>query len=138
MDGGNGKRMSDYDIERALYDVEDLFQRVMCPFVLLGETARSVRDGEFVAGTVIEVGVRAGDLVPEILSTIHSFSNFNGGFNKTSFGYEYLSNGIPVKITVINKKWKFLENPDTVFYGPAQYQIPNPFPEYYKTRFLVR
>ncbi len=138
MDGGNGSRMSDYDIERALYDVEDLFQRVLVPFVLLGETARSIKEGEFIGGTAIEVGVRAGDLVPEAMSTILSFSNFEGGFNKTPTGYEYLSHGVPIKITVINKKWKFLENPNYVFYGPAEYRIPNPFLDYFKVKQFVR
>ena len=138
MDGGNGNRMSDYNIERALYDVEDLFQRTLVPFLLLGETARSIKNGEFVGGTAIEIGVKVGDLIPEALRTINSFSNFDGGFNKTELGYEYVSHGFPVKITIINKHYKFLENPEFVFYGPAEYRIPNPFIDYWKVKQLVR
>jgi hypothetical protein len=137
MDGGSGSRMSDYDIEKALFDVEDLLGRVLVPFILLGETARSIKDGEILGGTAVDIGIRELELNKSALRTIKTFY-FEGGFNKTERGYEYTSHGIPVRIHVLNKKWKFLENPEQVFYGPATYLVPNPFKDYWKARHLVR
>lgn len=136
MDGGNGNSLSDYDLEKALYDVEDLLGRVLVPFVLLKETARSVHDNEVLGGTAVDVGVRDLDLHESALRTIKSFT-FEGGFNKTPHGYEYLSHGVPVRITMLSKKWKFMENPEMAFYGPATYMLPNPFRDYWKVRQLV-
>lgn len=135
-DGGNGSRLSDYNIERALFDVEDLMGRALVPFILLGETAKSVKEEELLSGTAVDVGVRALDLNEFSLRTIKTFT-FEGGFNKTDWGYQYTSHGVPVRISVITKKWKFFENPEKVFYGPATYFVPNPFIDYWKTRFLV-
>jgi hypothetical protein len=136
MDGGNGSRLSDIALEKALLDVEDLLQRCLIPFFLLGETARSIRDGEVISGTGIDVGVKKSNLIPESMSTLHTFTL--GDFCEDDDIIKYISHGVEVRIKKIGRNYKFLENLDKVFYKAGDYSIPNPFDTYWKSRYLLK
>ena len=137
MDGGNGSRISDDARDKALVDIEDLLQRVMVPFFLFGETARSLKEDRILKGEVIEIGVREVDLTQSALNTIKTF-DFNGTFKETLSGFEYESHGIPIKVTLVKRRYKFLDHPDYIFYRAGEYLIPNPFDGYWRARRLVQ
>jgi hypothetical protein len=136
MDGGNGSRLSDIALEKALLDVEDLLQRCLMPFFLLGETARSIKDDGVISGTGIDVGVKKSSLIPEAMSTLHTFTL--GDFYEDDDIIKYVSHGIEVRIKKIGRNYKFLENLDKVFYKAGDYSIPNPFDIYWKSRHLLK
>ena len=46
--------------------------------------------------------------------------------------------GVPIVVWIIHKNWKFFKNPDTIFYGIANFQVPNPFKNYWRSRFLIK
>lgn len=50
---------------------------------------------------------------------------------------EYSFKNIPVKIKILDRKYKFLENPAVTSYLYDPIFLPNPFNSYYKARGLV-
>lgn len=138
-DGGNGSKLSDIDLEKGLFDVEDLLERTMTPFVLLGKTAESVKNGN-IEGEFVEVGVKETDLTDYMLSTLKTFTlgEFKDEITEKGRYISYVTNGVLVKIKVLTKKFKFLDNPDHIFYKFAQYRVPNPLDSYLKAQHLVK
>jgi hypothetical protein len=53
-------------------------------------------------------------------------------------GMEVESNGVPIKVKIIKRKYEFFQNPDTTYYWTDTYKIPNPWAKYMKARYIVR
>lgn len=129
--------------EHALMFVEDIFDRCMTSFFLLGETAREVVDSRNASpldpidtNKPIEVGIKRGHLTEYAVSTLKMFIPPDARWSKNSIEFEHL--GTPVKIRIINRKFKVFDNLDTVHYKATTFKIPNPFNKYWKQRSLVR
>lgn len=126
IDGGDGSRLSPLELERALFDVEDLLQRALVPFTLLGETARSIALEDWIKGDTVHVGVRKLDLPKTALDTITQMQPVEF----TDNGFTYISHGVPVVVEVIEERLPYIENAEYVFYKASEYKVPNPIKGY--------
>ena len=137
----NGQHFSDHDLMLALYDIQDILERAMCPYLILGDTARSIVDKGRLEGDGIYVGVEKKSLNKMALSTIQFY--LSGVRTPRTLeiredGFDYIWNDVPVHVKFIGRKYKFFKNPDFKFYMANNYNIPNPFETYWKSRFIVR
>lgn len=127
IDGGDGTRLSEIALERALCDVEDLLQRALVPFTLLGETARSIGLHDFIKGDKVHVGVRSLDLPKTAIDTIEQMQPIT--WNESGFTYDS-KDGVPIVVDVLKERIPFVENAEYVFYHASEYKIPNPLKGY--------
>ena len=120
---------------KALFWLDDLMARCVldAKYVLLGETAKAIREDKDLPD-VLEAGLDQRYLTKEVMSTLKTY--VPGDFTEAGFVTE--SEGVPVHFKFIKRKFAFLQNPDIRFYGPEEYQIPNPFDGYWKSRGLVQ
>jgi hypothetical protein len=136
---GSNPAISSWDIGVAMRDLYDLFEKIMHKGVLLGEVAHQIKMGgkgaidDHVEVTGLEWGMPKKNLTAEVKSLFKTW-----GFKETPTGYEYTVSNVPVKIKVYERKYKFFEHPDQVFYGVDDFQIPNPFANYWKARYLIK
>lgn len=129
----NGMSLEDLDF--ALTKVEEIFERAMIPFVLLGETARSVIEKDQVDGNKIEVGILRRHLQETAKSILDIVLP---GFKEKGGKIEFMVDEVPVEVKIIEKKYKYFERPDRVFYKITQYCIPNPFGRYWEVRGMIK
>jgi hypothetical protein len=132
--GKSGVTFSKDQLDKALYDFEDLMERCLCPFILLGKTARNIVDGKWLGGDKIEVGVERKYLTREALSTLKTFLKKKNLLK----GFTYKAGEVPVKVKVINRKYKFFKNKQSKFYMGGMFLVANPFEPYWKSRNIVR
>lgn len=129
------KTLSFDELREALWHFENLADRMLTRFLLFGDTARSIVDNRTLKGDKIEVGMKREWLIPEALSVLKQYSN---GLEKTKKGYKMEYEGVPIYLTVYERKYDVLKNPDTVSFINTPYLIPNPFEEYWKMRGLIK
>ena len=135
-DGGNGSRLSDLKLDQALFDIEDLLQRLVVPFILLGKTAISLKKNKAIDGEKIEVGVKENDLHERAKRNLKGYTLED--FQETDTGFSYKAHGVPILVKIIKKNWKFFEFPDMIFYKASEYRVPNPIDTYIKSQHFVR
>lgn len=123
------------ELNRALFDIEDVFDRCMTPFYVLKNTAKNIFYGQPLDGDLISVGIEKKYMTPEVMSTLNTYLAKR---EETPHGFKYMKEEVPIEVTVIKKKYSFFSNPDRKFYWGGDYLIANPFDEYYKSRFLVQ
>ncbi len=115
---------------KAILNVEAMFEGAMVEFLLLGETARRMKYAESLEGLeLLEFGVQDRKLNRYARSTFKVLHGENWQEK------EYA--GIPVKITVIKKRWKFFEHPDTFLYWGGAFKVANPWDSYWKKRGII-
>jgi len=122
-------------LDASLMQLSTWFEGAVCPFILLGETARSVKKDNRVQGSKIEIGVRekhlarsTGGMLRDLIKDIKEFEN----------EWRFESADVPVVMKILRRKNKYIVNPDTVVYNFDDYLLPNPFAGYWKTRGLIR
>ena len=133
--GVGSKEFTHEQLDKALFNVEDIFGRAMCPFLLLGQTAKDVVEELYLSGNHVEVGVEERYLTKGVRSTLKTYIK-NIEFKDEGFVYEV--EGVPVKVKFIKKRYPFFKYPDSYFYLAGDYKLPNPFESYWKARFLIR
>jgi hypothetical protein len=124
---------------QALFDVEDLMERCSCPFFLLDETARQVREETknlepHLELNEITIGIRQRHLaqsVKEMIRTIKPQAEWLNSTISYSFG------DIPVVIWIIRKDHSVFERPDRIWFYTADLCIPNPFDTYWQNRDIL-
>lgn len=123
-------------ITEALYYLEDLMDRAGLPFFLLEGAAKQVHDDlAYLSLNQIDAGIEeknVRDSGKKMLKLV--LPSIQIDQNTISFDY----GGVPIVLWIVHKKWKFFQNPDTVFYGTVNFQVPNPFENYWKSRFLIK
>lgn len=126
-------------LEKALQHVEDMFDRCVCPFFLLGETLRSITQDNQIKGNKVELGVKVKQLTPEVLVTFTSpdFSTNLTDFIHNDKMLSYKVEGVSVEIKIIHKKFKCLDNLDSLLYKWGDYLIPNPLEDYWKVKGFI-
>ena len=125
------------ELNKALFDFEDLMERCLTPFMILDETANCLNDrGRLLDGDRVSVGVEVRYLTPEVLSTIETYKGVK--LDKEQKSWMYMVDEVPVVVKLIHRKYKFFENPDRKFYFGGDYLCPNPFDRYYKSRFIIQ
>jgi hypothetical protein len=132
------------ELDSALYHAVDIMGRCLCPFILLGETARSIIEDDELKGEGIYLGVKENCYTKEVESmmrTIASNVDLRLGvqdFQEVENGLTWVYRGIPISIQIIKRNYGFLQNFDNIFYMAEEYKIPNPFTDYWKIRSLVK
>ena len=138
--GSNGKALnsviqfSEDQLWKALMDVEDLFDRCLVRFFLLGESASQIYNDLSLGGNCIIVGVRREQITPETISTIKTTINVP----MSESGFTYYVDNVPVYVKFIKNHYKFLDTLDFRFYRAGEYYLPNPFEKYWEMRHLIR
>ena len=135
QNGQSGNKFDNLAHVMALHDIEDLMDRMLCPFILLGTTAKSCIEMVDLTGDKIEVGVKAKQFTKEITESIKVYKP-EAVWNDN--GISYKVDGLPVYIKIIHRNYKFFEYLDQRVYQYGDYWIPNPFYKYWKARFLIQ
>ena len=133
---GSTKEFSVDELNKALFDFEDVMERAMCPFLLLGQTAWDVKSGYMLRGDKVEVGIQIKYLTPEVLSVIKSYKNTDLDLHVKR--WTYLVEGVPIIVSLIKRNYKFFKNPETKIYWGGDYKLPNSMVDYWKARFIIR
>lgn len=143
MSGQNEVTFSHEQLQEALFHLVDILDRVICPFLLLDETARSIVEDNKIKGDGLDIGIRDRDLTSSTLSMFRTLaSNVDirlgiDDFIQTDKAISWNYKGIPIRIKVIHKKYQMVDNPDHIEYWGESYQFPNPFAKYWKVRRLI-
>lgn len=126
--------MSPSELDEALDRAELSLSDSAIPFMLLGDTLTSVREGQ-VAGDKIEVGVCKRYLNKASMSLLRKFAE---DLVEEPDKMTFMVGRVPVEIKIIKRHYKFFDRPDTVFYKWLSMCIPNPVKGYLKARWLVK
>lgn len=129
--GQVSKEFTDIELMKALYDIQDILERALCSFVLLGETARSLKEKEVLQGDGVYLGIMQKHATKQALSTITTYLK---EVHVREDGFDYEFKGVPIHVRFITRDYPFLKYLDFRFYQANQYQIPNPFEAYWEVR----
>lgn len=158
----NGKTPGQtFELNQAMQELTDIFERATCQFILLGETARSILKDGSVKGDKLEVGIKWTQLTQEVLSALNSVLPEKGLWIDLGDGGEtperncgtkvfaklrdrvkkmvfMTPNGTRVEVKVIKRKSRYLKHLDRIVYNFDDFLIPNPFDDYYKVRGFLK
>lgn len=139
----SGHNFSDQELMRALYDVQDILERAICPFVLLGETARSIKDTGRLSGDGVYIGILKKYVTHQVLSTVKFYLTYGGARKDMpenpirDDGFDYEWNGVPIHVRFIEGDYDFFKRQDFKFYMANEYRLPNPFETYWEQREAI-
>ena len=123
-------------INNALFYLEEVMGKAQIPFFLLEGIAKQVYDeSPYFSLNQVDAGVSekaVGETGKSFLKIV--VPNIYIDNNTISFSH----GGVPIIVWIIHKKWKFFQNPDTKFYSVTSFHLPNPFKNYWKSRFLIK
>lgn len=124
-------------LRNALFHIQDVFERAMCPFFVLGDTARHIvkEEEDFVGDEDIHVGVRQAALTKEVMSMIRSYIP---DLEESKVQLSYFHNSVPVVIDVIHGDYEVLKNPDLRYYYISEFMIPNPWKQYWQQHEFIK
>ena len=134
--GTNGWQFSHEELLKALYNVEDWMDQLLTPYFLLGKTAEAVKYDKLLEGDGIDVGIRNKSFTQYVYDILKT--NFNLLPEDVNKGFEYKVGEVPVRVKVYTRNYHFFKYPDIKIYQYGRFQLPNPFENYWKSRFLVR
>lgn len=117
---------------KALEKLDYIFEGATIPYVLLGETAETIRGMKPLTDLKeLEIGVLQ-----------RSLSKYSRSVLKMHFGEEWDGvhevEGIPIKIKLIRRNYGFFKHMDSVPYSGGSFKTANPFDKYFKARFIVQ
>jgi hypothetical protein len=121
-------------VNEAIRYVLDLMEWCQIPFVLLGDTAEKMWSEKNLDVDKLEFGVQKRHITQD---TSRLLKTFIPGleWDKT---ININKAGVPIVIRVIQRRYKFFDNPDFKFYMADEYKLPNPMNGYLKARWLIR
>lgn len=123
-------------IQAALLYTEDILDRAVVPFLLLGDVAKQMDEGYVgFEASELEIGIKRRDFsqgAREIIEMLIPGIILEG--NRYSFEVE----GVPVTIRIIERNYTFLQNPDTRHFYLGVFRLPNPFKAYWQVRALLQ
>jgi len=131
--------LTTHELIQALFNVEYMMECALCPFVLLDETARQIREETkkltpHLELNEISIGVRKRHLaqsVCEMIRTIHPEAEWM----KTNISY--MHGNVPIVIWIINRDNEVFERPDKIWFFTTDLYIPNPFRKYWQDRDIL-
>lgn len=124
------------ELLKALMNVEDWMDQLLTPFFLFGKVAECVKRDRLLEGDGIDVGIRDKSLTQYVYDILNT--NFKLKPEDVNHGFEYKVGEVPVRVKVYSRNYHFFKYPDIKIYQFGQYQLPNPFDIYWKSRFLIR
>ena len=116
---------------KALLYIEDMLDRSLIDFVLIGKTAKEVVANEAELSTPLKIGVLKKNWTESGIGMLKMLIQ-EATFNEKSVTLEH--EDVPIQIKIIQGNYKNLQNPDKVFYNVTEFSIPNPFKNYYLYR----
>lgn len=114
--------------------ISDILTGCQIPHFLLGETSNQALADVELNVDKIEIGVLKKDFNE---TTIRLFNTFLPGLEQGDV-IKLEKDGIPIEIKIIQRHYKFFDNPDIVFYMADEYKIPNPYSKYWQSRYLIK
>lgn len=121
-------------INEAIRWVIDLMEWCQIPVILLGDTAERIFYEKNLDVDKLEFGVMKRHITQDTSRLLKTFvPNLEWD---TTINLEKA--GVPIVIRIIQRKYKFFENPDFKYYMFDEYKLPNPMNSYLKARWLVR
>lgn len=130
------------ELHRALLFAEDMLERALIKFMVLGETARQLKSTDLPQFDLnfIHLGILESELTKSGLETLKvtlkRHNNFKYNESKKEITFEH--NGVPIVIDLLDRQLPYFRNPDSRFYYDTQFKIPNPFDVYWDERELIR
>lgn len=134
------KKFTPMELENALQYAEGVLEGLRCQFFLMDELGKFVNEhtaDDWFDDTIdtISLGVRkleVTDSIPRNLITIvPNIVMIPGEWQFEKFG-------VPIRVTIVERKYHFLQNLDTKMHLSSEYKIPNPFNKYWQSRYLVK
>ncbi len=124
-------------LKEALLYTEDILDRALVPFIVLGKMATQLRDQELPVFEAdrIQIAVLERYLSDSPIS-IMKMVNPNMVWGEDTIRFTY--SDVPVEIKIIRQNYEFFKNPDFRMYSLSSFNIPNPFEKYWKMRSLIR
>ena len=123
-------------LEKALFEVEDLMDRCVMDFIVIGELGRQiVNNAPSLDVDKVIICVLKKDFTEYAHSTIKSFRP-DAVIKKRKVSL--MMGDVPVDIKIVHNDYQFFEYPDSVFYSVTQFLIPNPFSAYWEERNEVK
>src|SRR3990167_11286928 len=131
-------KFTSLELENALQYAEGIMEGIGVNFFLLDELGKFVFNNT--ADTwlddsidTISIGTRSLDIRDEarrMLKTIvpDLFVLVNE--------WQFSKGGVPIRVTIIERKYEFLHNLDVRMHLSSEFKIPNPFNKYWQSRFL--
>mgnify|MGYP001592244876 CR=1 FL=1 len=129
----SGERFSLEQLNRALLAVYDLMSRdpgLEADYVVVGETARCLKEGRGLDVEVIELVAPVKRATVEVLSTLKTWASPEANNEVV----EWKENGVPVKLTFLKETYDHFKYADNKVYGPEFYKIPNQWKDYWEKR----
>lgn len=134
-DSKSGLKVSLEQLDKALDRIEDDLSRASIPFVILGQTLRSIAMDDQVKGEKIELGIMERYLTDSCLGIL---KDRQPDLIREKGKIKLEIESVPVEIRVIRKRWSVLDNPNFLFYKVSEYRIPNPLERYWKVQGLIK
>lgn len=140
--GGTSKQQfTSMQLENALAYAEHIMESCRLPFFLMDELCEYIVKNEpdtwLKGGSVdtISLGVRRNWVIPETVST---FKTIVPGWGTMPNEWQFEHQGVPIRVTIVNRNYNYLQYLDTKFHLASEYKVPNPFEKYWATRYLVK
>jgi hypothetical protein len=126
------KLFSHSDLTEALMYVEDLMDRAVTPFVVMGKISKQIynENDPILEADKIELGVINTDMTRFCQGVLHQLLP-TATFAENEKYFIHRS-GVPVHIYKLENDNKYASNPDYKFFYVTQFRFPNPFDEFYK------
>jgi hypothetical protein len=126
------KPITKEDLHEALFYIQDLLERASLEFLVLGDPARSmIQENEFMKGNKVELAIRRTHYT---LSGAAMFKDLlpKARYVGNKIFTEY--SRVPIEITIVDTVYPFFLNPNVVSYYLTEFNLPNPFEEYWLVR----
>lgn len=121
------------DYLMTLEELEYIFEGATVPLIVLGETAKRIRETQSLEGLPeLEVGV--------IKRKTSDYSNrtFRDRWGEEWANAVHKVLNVPVNVKLISRHYKFFDNPDEKSYSGGIFKTANPFSAYWKVRGVVK
>lgn len=121
--------------EEALYYIHDALERALTPYVLLNKLADHAyhtQDDDYEGP--IDIGILRKDYTQFTHATLKTFLP-GASFLEDKVLLSY--NDIPIKVIIIDRKYKVFKQPDQIFFKLEKFNIANPFADYWKIRKFI-
>lgn len=121
------------DLVSTLEHIDDVFDRALTPYVLLGDTGKGLFEAgdPFAFSDDLHIGIRKSHFYDYNERTLREYLV---GAEYEEDSIYYVHNGVTVYIDLLQDS-KFIEYPETHVFMYMNLALPNPFMEYYKEEF---
>jgi hypothetical protein len=129
--------IQDAQLREALFFMQDLLERSLIPFMVLGAVGRQIveQNDPILSANKIELGILKNHYTESgksILWALFDQYHVDATDEESDIALEY--KGVPVFIKIIKGNYPFFVHPNTIFFYVETLDFPNPFDEYWKVR----